>query len=66
MTVVNQLMTLLCPKQNPQCRKRVRLPGSLFRVITGEITQHSLHKRPTPDPVRNSDEILQMPAVTLS
>ena len=61
MTVVNQLITLLCPKLNPQGRKCVSLPGSLFRVITGEITHHSLHKGSAPDPVRNSDEIYRYP-----
>ena len=45
MTSVNQL---LCPNQNPQYRKRVSLPGSLFRVITGEIPQHSLHNAQHP------------------
>ena len=59
MTVVNQLMTLLYPKQKTQHRKRVNLPGFLFRVITGEIVL--ITQRPKLDPVRNSDEIYRCP-----
>ena len=51
MTVVNQLMTLLCPKQNPQHRERVNLPEFLFRVITREIAL--ITQRPKPDPLRH-------------
>lgn len=50
-------MTLICLKQNPQCRKRVGLLVFLFWVIKDEMAWHSLHKGLTTNPTKNSQEI---------